>query len=104
MVKESARLGIGTSGHLPRIAPDETLVFHDKMRGKVWKILPKNPHQHDPIPDFDRVTEEGDRRRGNVGVLRIYETPVQEFQMASDYFIAVPYKGFTVIRAVLETL
>lgn len=36
--------------------------------------------------------ETGDRRNGDVGVLRIFETTPRDCQMASDYFIPLPYK------------
>lgn len=36
--------------------------------------------------------KEGDRRDGDVGTLKIFETTVRDCQMASDYFIPIPYK------------
>ncbi|KAK1710367.1 cytochrome P450 [Colletotrichum lupini] len=33
-----------------------------------------------------------DRRAGDVGVLRIFETTVRDCEMAADYFIPIPYK------------
>jgi cytochrome P450 len=35
---------------------------------------------------------EGDAREGDVGVLRIFETTSRDCQMASDYFIPMPWK------------
>jgi cytochrome P450 len=40
VVKESLRLGFGTSGRLTRIAPDETLVYTDKNTGKRYEFPP----------------------------------------------------------------
>lgn len=40
VVKEALRLAVGTSSRLARVAPDETFEFHDKERGKMWKIPP----------------------------------------------------------------
>ncbi|KAF7548101.1 hypothetical protein G7046_g8791 [Stylonectria norvegica] len=40
VVKECLRLGIGTSSRLARVAPDETLVFHDRENGKEWHLPP----------------------------------------------------------------
>lgn len=37
-------------------------------------------------------SDEGDRRPGDVGVIKIFETTVRDCQMASDYFIPMPYK------------
>lgn len=42
-VQEALRLGYGTSTRLPRIAPDETIVFTDSKRGKDWTIPPGTP-------------------------------------------------------------
>lgn len=36
--------------------------------------------------------ETGDRREGDVGVFKIFETTPKDCQMASDYFIPMPYK------------
>ena len=33
-----------------------------------------------------------DRREGDVGAFRIYETTIRDCQMASDYFIPIPYQ------------
>ncbi|KAJ6781928.1 hypothetical protein PWT90_07206 [Aphanocladium album] len=43
--------------------------------------------------------ETGDRRRGDVGVLKIFETTPRDCQMASDYFIPLPYKHHPVSGA-----
>ena len=40
VVKESLRHGIGTSGRLSRIAPDESFVVQDHERSKEWHIPP----------------------------------------------------------------
>lgn len=37
-------------------------------------------------------SEEGDVREGDVGVWRIFETTARDCQMASDYFIPIPWK------------
>lgn len=37
-------------------------------------------------------SDEGDRRPGDVGYLRIYETRVRDCEMAADYFMPIPYK------------
>lgn len=42
-VKESLRLGNGTSTRLQRIAPEETLLFKDPGTGKQWPIPPGTP-------------------------------------------------------------
>ncbi|POR36854.1 Trichodiene oxygenase [Tolypocladium paradoxum] len=38
------------------------------------------------------VSDDGDRRPGDVGVLKIYKSTPRDCQMASDYFIPIPYK------------
>lgn len=43
VVKESLRLGNGTTTRLQRIAPDETLIYTDPNTGKVWDIPPGTP-------------------------------------------------------------
>ncbi|GAM34873.1 hypothetical protein TCE0_015f02743 [Talaromyces pinophilus] len=43
VVKESLRLGNGTTTRLQRIAPDETLIYKDPNTGKVWEIPPGTP-------------------------------------------------------------
>ena len=40
VVKEALRLGIGTSSRLARVAPDETLVYHDRDNDKKWQLPP----------------------------------------------------------------
>ncbi|KAG6038752.1 hypothetical protein E4U41_003751 [Claviceps citrina] len=45
---------------------------------------------------------DGDRREGDIGVLRIFNTTARDCQMASDYFIPIPYKGSKGIRLVLD--
>lgn len=37
-------------------------------------------------------SDEGDRRSGDVGVFKIYETTTTDCETASDYFIPTPYK------------
>ncbi|KAK1473175.1 hypothetical protein CCUS01_17239 [Colletotrichum cuscutae] len=43
-----------------------------------------------------------DRRAGDVGVLRIFETTVRDCEMAADYFIPIPYKESKGIRVVFD--
>lgn len=38
------------------------------------------------------VSDDGDRRPGDAGVLKIYKSTPRDCQMASDYFIPIPYK------------
>lgn len=40
VVKEALRLSIGTSSRLARVAPDETLVYHDRENDKQWQLPP----------------------------------------------------------------
>ncbi|KYK59874.1 hypothetical protein DCS_01008 [Drechmeria coniospora] len=47
-------------------------------------------------------TTDGDRRPGDVGVLKIFETTARDCQMASDYFVPIPYKGSKGVRVVME--
>ncbi|KAM3436334.1 hypothetical protein NHJ13734_005104 [Beauveria thailandica] len=47
--------------------------------------------------------ETGDRREGDVGAFKIFETTPRDCQMASDYFIPIPYKGSKGLRFLLET-
>ncbi|KZL86340.1 cytochrome p450 protein [Colletotrichum incanum] len=42
----------------------------------------------------------GDRRPGDVGVLKIFETTVRDCEMAADYFIPIPYKVCSGRRAI----
>ncbi|RDW59056.1 hypothetical protein BP5796_11980 [Coleophoma crateriformis] len=42
-IQECIRLSYGVSSRLQRIAPDETLIFHDKTSGKDWAIPPGTP-------------------------------------------------------------
>ncbi|EGX95314.1 Cytochrome P450 [Cordyceps militaris CM01] len=44
----------------------------------------------------------GDRREGDIGMFRIFETTPRDCQMASDYFIPIPYKGSKGLRFLLE--
>ncbi|OAA55716.1 Cytochrome P450 [Cordyceps fumosorosea ARSEF 2679] len=44
----------------------------------------------------------GDRRDGDIGSFRIFETTPRDCQMASDYFIPIPYKGSKGLRFLLE--
>ncbi|KAK0729760.1 cytochrome P450 [Lasiosphaeris hirsuta] len=46
---------------------------------------------------------EGDRRRGDVGVMRLFETTARDARMAADYFIPIPWKGTKGVRVVFET-
>ncbi|KAK5998836.1 Cytochrome P450 monooxygenase astB [Cladobotryum mycophilum] len=165
VVKESLRHGIGTSGRLPRIAPDESFSIRDPATGKDCYIPPNtvismSPYKTimdptlfpDPL-DFrperwldseerldsyltvfgggPRVclgqalvtaelylmlakffrrwgsggvvggSDDGDRREGDVGCIKIYETTSRDCEMASDYFIPIPYKGSKGLRFVL---
>ncbi|PHH73159.1 hypothetical protein CDD82_5621 [Ophiocordyceps australis] len=167
VVKEALRHNIGTSGRLPRIAPDETLVYRDTKTGKSWSLPPgtvvsmspyhvvmNEQHFSDPLgfhPErwlssegetLDRHlhifgggtriclgmalayaelylllaklfrrwggggtvngSDQGDRRPGDIGVLKIYESTPRDCQMASDYFVPIPYKGSKGLRFVLE--
>ncbi|KAF4504223.1 hypothetical protein G6O67_008399 [Ophiocordyceps sinensis] len=168
VVKEAFRHNIGTSGRLPRIAPDETLACRDRKSGKVWRFPPGTVVSMSPFhtvmsetefPDalgfhperwlgvkdgegldgrlhifgggtriclgmalaqaelylllaklFRRwgsggtvgVTEDGDRRPGDVGVLKIYHSTPRDCQMAADYFVPIPYKGSKGLRFVFE--
>ena len=43
VVKESLRLGFGTSGRLTRVAPDETLLYTDRGTGRRYEIPPGVP-------------------------------------------------------------
>lgn len=156
VIKESLRHGIGTSGRLPRIAPEETLVCKDPKTGKVYNLPPgsvvsMSPYAtvmdpevfKDPLgfhPErwleggealdkklviwgggsrsclgmalahselylmlaklFRRWgsggvvggSEEGDRRAGDVGFMKIFETTPRDCQMDADFFIPIPYK------------
>lgn len=156
VVKESLRHGIGTSGRLPRMAPDETLVCRDPATGKEWRLPPNSIVSMSPymtvmdaeiftdptgfhperwLEDGERLEKhlvifgggsrnclgmalahaelflmlaklfrrwgsggviggsaEGDRRQGDVGCLKIFETTPRDCQMAADYFIPIPYK------------
>ncbi|GJC82728.1 N-acetyltryptophan 6-hydroxylase ivoC [Colletotrichum liriopes] len=38
VVKEALRLGFGTSSRLARVCPEETLVYHDKARGRTLQL------------------------------------------------------------------
>ncbi|GKT62503.1 cytochrome P450 protein [Colletotrichum tofieldiae] len=40
VVKEALRLGFGTSSRLARVCPEETLVYHDKARGRTLQLPP----------------------------------------------------------------
>ncbi|OIW31159.1 cytochrome P450 [Coniochaeta ligniaria NRRL 30616] len=162
VVKESLRLGFGTSGRLARVAPDETLVYTDKKTGRRYEIPPGVPVG---MTTYKTVTDErlfpdpfgfhperwlgegeeqrlekyftvfgggsrvclgmalaqaelflmlakmfrvwggeGDRREGDVGVVKLFETTVRDCEMAADYFIPIPWKGTKGIRAVFEVL
>ncbi|KAG6012162.1 hypothetical protein E4U54_007693 [Claviceps lovelessii] len=45
---------------------------------------------------------DGDSRPGDVGVLRIFNTTPRDCQMASDYFIPIPFNGSKGVRLVLD--
>ena len=45
---------------------------------------------------------EGDRREGDVGRVKLFETTVRDCEMAADYFIPIPWKGTKGIRATFE--
>ncbi|KFA69829.1 hypothetical protein S40285_02466 [Stachybotrys chlorohalonatus IBT 40285] len=166
VIKESLRLGIGTSGRLARIAPDEALVCRDPKTGKVYTFQPgtvvsMSPYMTvmdatifaDPLgfhperwlEDGDSLDqylviwgggtriclgkvlayaelylmlaklfrqwggvggatgdEEGDRRPGDIGYLKVFETTTRDCEMASDYFIPMPHKGSNGLRFLLE--
>lgn len=160
VVKESFRLGFGTSGRLTRVAPDETLVYTDKETGRRYEIPPGVPVG---MTTYKTVTDEklfpdpfgfhperwlgegaeqrleryytifgggsrmclgmalaqaelylmlakmfrvwgceGDRRDGDVGVIKLFETTVRDCEMAADYFIPIPWTGTKGIRATFE--
>lgn len=44
----------------------------------------------------------GDTRPGDVGVARCVDTTAKDCEMASDYFIPIPYSGSKGVRAVFE--
>ncbi|PHH84825.1 hypothetical protein CDD83_1325 [Cordyceps sp. RAO-2017] len=46
--------------------------------------------------------EDGDRRPGDVGVLKIFESTPRDCQMAADYFVPIPFKGSKGLRFMLE--
>jgi len=163
VVKESLRLGIGTSGRLPRIATHETLTCTDHATGEEWQLPPGTVVSMSPymtvmddsifyhargfIPERwleaaasgDRLdkylvifgggardclgmalakaevfialaklfrrwggNDNGDRRPGDVGVFKIFEAEVKDCEMASDYYVPIPYKGNRGLRFVLE--
>lgn len=156
VVKEALRHGIGTSGRLPRLVPDEGIVLHDGVRNKDWhlpagSVASMSPYltimDEDIFPDPfgfhpERWIEGGerldkylvifgggtrsclgmalanaelyltlaklfrvwsgerlaaghesiDRRSGDVGAFKVFETTARDCQMASDYFIPIPHK------------
>lgn len=163
VVKESLRLGIGTSGRLPRITINETLTCTDDATGEEWQlpagtVVGMSPcmtvmddsvfyHARGFIPERwleaaasgDRLdkylvifgggarnclgmalakaevflalaklfrrwggNDDGDSRPGDMGVFKIFEAEVKDCEMASDYFIPIPYKGSKGLRFVLE--
>lgn len=51
---------------------------------------------------YGKGNEMGDRRPGDVGVMRIFDTTVRDCEMAADYFIPIPYKGTRGIRITFE--
>ncbi|EJP61998.1 Cytochrome P450 CYP542B1 [Beauveria bassiana ARSEF 2860] len=168
VVKEALRHGIGTSGRLSRIAPDESFDVADPNTGKSYHIpagtiVSMSPYRtimdetifSDPLgfhperwlAEDERLDgylimfgggtrvclgqalaqaelhlmlaklfrrwgsagvvggdETGDRREGDVGVLKIFETTPRDCQMASDYFIPLPYKGSKGLRFLLEAV
>lgn len=160
VVKESLRLGFGTSGRLARIAPDEDMHYTDPDTGKKWtlpsgsivsmttyKTVTTEAIFYDPfgfhperwLGDGEQRLEkyftvfsggtrvcqgmalaqselflalaklfrvwggEADRRTGDVGVIKVYETTVRDCEMAYDYFIPIPWHGTKGIRAVFES-
>lgn len=160
VVKESLRLGFGTSGRLARIAPDEDMHYTDPDTGKKWtlpagsivsmttyKTVTTESIFYDPfgfhperwLGDGEQRLEkyftvfsggtrvcqgmalaqselflalaklfrvwggESDRRPGDVGVIKTYETTVRDCEMAYDYFIPIPWHGTKGIRAVFES-
>lgn len=176
VVKESLRLGIGTSGRLPRIAARETLTCIDDATGEEWQlpagtVVSMSPcmtvmddsifyHARGFVPERwldgaapsgDRLdkylvifgggaaaaasasvgtttrdclgsalaraevflalaklfrrwggNDNGDARPGDVGVFKIFEAEAKDCEMASDYYIPIPYKGSKGLRFVLE--
>lgn len=159
VIKESLRLGFGTSGRLTRVCPDETLTYTDAASGRQYPIPPgaavsmttyktvtdeaifADPFAFRPerwLGDGERRLEpyltifgagsrvclgmalaqaelflmtaklfrtwgaDGDARPGDVGVIRAFGTTVKDCEMASDYFIPIPYIGTKGVRAVFE--
>ena len=45
---------------------------------------------------------EGDKREGDTGCMKIYETTDKDCQMAADYFIPMPFRGSKGLRCLLE--
>ncbi|WYZ39302.1 hypothetical protein EsH8_III_001216 [Colletotrichum jinshuiense] len=167
VVKESLRLGFGTSSRLARVCPEETLVYRDKESGEAFHLPPgtvigmstyktqTDPKiYHDPFGFHPERWAEGgerlekyltvfcggtrvclgmelaqaelylmlaklfrrwggggivggpqmgDRRQGDVGVLKMFETTVRDCEMAADYFIPIPYKNSRGIRIVFDS-
>ena len=148
VVKEAFRYGVGTSGRLPRVAPDEALFCRDGASGLEWRLPPgcvvsmspyltvmddklfpeplsfqperwlgavvrrdkylvvfsngtriclgmalANAEVHLMLAKLLRVWgDANDRREGDVGTLELFKTTTKDCQMASDYFIPIPYK------------
>ncbi|KAK1758505.1 cytochrome P450 CYP542B3 [Echria macrotheca] len=46
---------------------------------------------------------DGDRREGDVGFMRLYETTARDVRMAADFFIPIPWRGTKGVRVVLES-
>lgn len=153
VVKESLRLGMGTSGRLTCVAPHETLTCADKMAGMEWQIPPGSVVSMSPYMTImddsvfydsrgfhperwlvdgdcldkylvifdggarnspglalakaeislvlaklfrkwgsDGVGDEGDRRPGDIGFFRIFETEVEDNEITSRYSSPILYK------------
>ncbi len=51
----------------------------------------------------EKDLEKYDRRTGDVGSLRLFETTAKDVHMAADYFIPIPWKGTKGVRVVVES-
>lgn len=174
VIKESLRLGFGTSGRLARVCPDETLtythhggdgasghqqqtkkyaippgtavsmttyktvtdpdIFADPFSFRPGRWLSAGDDEEERLDRYLTVFGAGSRSclgmalaqaelflmvaklfrvwggpgddarlPGDVGVVRVFETTVRDCEMASDYFIPIPYHGSKGVRAVFET-
>ena len=161
VIKESLRLGFGTSGRLARVCPDETLTYVDSRSGNKYSIPPGTPVS---MTTYKTVTDDtlypepfafrperwiganelrldryltvfgggsrvclgmalaqaelflmvaklfrvwggagkGETRPGDIGIISLFETTVRDCEMASDYFIPIPYHGTKGVRAIFK--